>query len=124
MPIGFRVHQAIIFHPLLAHLQASPENENSDLDWRCNLYYLLCFDLCARHVLCNTASWRNVYHTLSQPSRQGWNPSFGSICCYRAGLRSLYYHIANLRRLPASALKSAEVQYQFGILDWSVVSIL
>ena len=45
--IGFRVYQAVVFHLLLANLQAVPENENSDLDWCHNLHHLLQSDLCA-----------------------------------------------------------------------------
>ena len=44
---GSRVCETVVFHPLLAGLQASPEIENSHLDWRHNLYLVLRFDFCA-----------------------------------------------------------------------------
>ena len=56
MPTGFTVHQTVVLHPLFANLQDSPENEINDLNWRQILYNLLCSDLCAQYVLCNTAS--------------------------------------------------------------------
>ena len=122
-PTGFRVHQAVLFHSLLASLQASPNNENSNLDWRHNLHPFLRLDLCAQYILFDTASGGDLCYTFPESSCQRWITSFCSICCCRAVLRSRHYHHTYLWRLPASALRSAEVEYQSGLLDWRLVSI-
>ncbi len=119
---GSRVYQAVIFHSLLAHFQAVPENENRNLGWNHNLHHLLRPYLCARFVFFDTASGRDLCYTCPKPSFQRWITTWCSNGCCRAGVRPHHYHDTCLWRLPASALKSAETQYQLGFLDWRLVS--
>ncbi len=67
-PTGSRVHQAVLFHSLLASLQASPDNENSNLERRHNLHHFLRLDLCAQYILFDTASGRDLCYTFPKPS--------------------------------------------------------